>query len=104
MLPSEILEKAAEELEKHGWTKGHFGTAKGPKCASGAIRFVSTGRPSNYPWNSREASQALLELERSLPQMGHSTLVSWNDAPRRTAKQVIELFRKTARRLKREGR
>ena len=98
MQTSEVLEKAADELERHGWRQGSFGTNKGAKCASGAIRFVVTGDAKGY----HPAIHApLAALGCAIPKS--FIVTSWNDAKGREAERVVLLMRQVARKCRRRG-
>ena len=76
------LRAAAEVLRRDGWTQGDYEKADGCKCLSGALRSVCGGIDSTEP-------------ERYLPAWGYlraligREAITWNDAPGRTADEVI---------------
>lgn len=91
----EILRAAAERIRTGGWCQGRLGDCDGPVCALGAIKVAMGGHPLGALGDTgRAALKAVNET------VGADSLVLWNDAPGRTAEQVIEAFEATARRPK----
>lgn len=85
MRTSEVLEKAAEEIERSGWNQGSFyrGTSC---CLLGAI-----GRVTKNDIASEDSAIAAFVM---LSGIGHPS--KWNDAPERTAAEVIAALRAAA--------
>ena len=79
--PSEILLRAAEVLERDGWTQG-ASTCGRKRCAMTAIG---------------DADGRIEERERLRAVIGSNSIVDWNDAPGRTASEVIAAMREAAR-------
>lgn len=105
---ADILEMAADILERDGWTKGAYEGVTGSHCAVGAIRVAL--RDLNL--NQRKEGQVCTEL---LPGIGlkvpllpdgdtrwnaPSDIIRWNDSQAETSYQVIDLFRNTAKDLR----
>jgi hypothetical protein len=92
MTTAEILNAAADYIEKYGHVTGRYGgnfhgtREDGPACLSGAMRSVARDRISEH-WLALDA------LHRHL---GENPL-SWNDRHDRTADEVISALRAAAR-------
>lgn len=88
---ADVLDRAADHLERVGWVQGTFfegGPAdiSSPCCAHGALMAVVVA-----PDGRRAAYYA---LER---QIGDNSVHSWNDAKGQTAENVIATLRAAAR-------
>lgn len=100
---ADVLDRAADLIERNGWWQNFYydlGTDL-PKrecavCARGAINLAANGRTPDRL--SDVGQNALSALERYLGISGdhpHS-VADWNDAPERTAKEVIAALRGAA--------
>lgn len=100
--PRQILRGAAEYISEHGWNQGDFRDAQtGAVCAAGGIfavlgfEYDEDGLPaSNTTYKEYVAETALAMLADSVGIVppGHSSISDipeWNDAPERTAEDVI---------------
>jgi hypothetical protein len=85
--PSEILLKAAEHLERHGWRQGDYGTLNEPCCAHGAMFAVT---------DFHADESARIEAKRMFSRFINAPSIDWNDAPGRTANEVIAALRGAA--------
>lgn len=94
MKPSEVLRAAATRLETHGWCQGSL-SKDDRRCAKGALNHVGWDGPY-LTW--------LDACEEFLDDVGSRCIADWNDAPGRTAEEVIAQLRRTAERLEGEGR
>lgn len=106
MLTSEILDKAADVIERNGWTQGDWYDvdARGdsrecPVCALGAINVAGGSLPDEFPDGPRRAAALVLAdrlgvLEDALS-YGLSNTVGrdWNDVAGRTAEEVVAELR-----------
>lgn len=96
---AQILRKAAEALRKKGHTKGTRLNHAGQMCAIGAIEHVTNG---NYIDDSDAAVKALGEHVPQSPIERHTrnpiswAIADWNNAPERTAEEVIATFEAAA--------
>lgn len=89
MTPAEVLRKAAEYLETHGWMQGDYGVPGGPSCLLGAMRKTTRATTPDYDiayWAIRKSVGGRLPVE-------------WNDQPGRTAEEVIAKLREVADQL-----
>lgn len=86
MTPEETLLAAADVINQRGWCQGELKDKNGAVCAMGAICSVAQ-------WQSREALDAHRLL---IAEIGCGTIVGWNDAPERTAEDVILTMKKAA--------
>jgi len=84
------LRAAADVLERDGWTQEQFTDALGCHCAEGAFMYAT---PSVERWTA--ASAALRSY------LG-AVVITWNDAPGRTAAEVIAALRAAADRAEAE--
>lgn len=86
MTPKQVLEAAANRIERLGWCQRRNGVkyGDGPNCAVGAMIAVST---------ISDARPAQIRVENFL---GVPRLMEWNDAPGRTAEEVIAALRAAA--------
>jgi hypothetical protein len=94
MTPSEILLKAADLLAERGWTQGQLVSAGGRVCALGAIRIACTGTIDVLPGLS--LGDAGNSASRRLETYVGCWIASWNDAPERTAEDVILAMKRVA--------
>jgi hypothetical protein len=102
---ADVLERAADLIETVGHCKRrhwefispNYGT-RTAYCAIGAITAVSSGRPYMH---------ALWALRTEIygPPEGwapYQTIPAWNDAPERTAAEVIDMLRQAAKTVRNE--
>ncbi len=97
-LTAHQMDAAADILEERGWLQGDFyefpQTSKGRVCALGAMDLTGS---CNLIWQSM-VDALMLELFNTTetnPGKGWS-IAAWNDAPHRTADEVVKTFRKVA--------
>ena len=76
--------KAARLIEERGHCKGVFSDDEGRLCIKSAISMAAT------PDRGRLGLR--LKVDRLMPIIGCSSLVGWNDAPERTAEDVIDVL------------
>jgi copper chaperone CopZ len=92
---AETLNRAADLIEAEGWRQHGLGRPGGPHCAIGAIRRVD-GIPEVEVFPSK-GTHTYEAAEVLLAHTGFVTDVAdWNDAPERTAAQVVEVLRAAA--------
>jgi hypothetical protein len=110
--PAEILEAAADVLETKGWGQGcEFKMENGERtafCAIGAIRevigfynieqtlFFTTMVLAHEAMDVSNRVAGLMDTDQG-------SVVSFNDKPGRTADEVIDLFKLTAKDLRNRG-
>lgn len=99
-LIADILDDAADLLEKKGWTTGNF-TVFGRHCAVGAISGVTS--------NDLLRAGACMQLAETLHMEGlypyscmnkeaaRGAIIRWNDGTKHSAQEVIDTFRKAAK-------
>ena len=89
-----LLLKAADALETFGHCKYRLRDDQGRMCLVGALLFAKTGK-SHFPDDKFVASSIIrvpfLRIEKSVGEP-----VSWNNAPERTAEEVIATLRRVA--------
>lgn len=102
----QILIEAASLIETRGHAKGWFEDSKGCLCATGAIGMAATGDPVGYsddipPDVEAELSRAFRAAHAEVGAMrnGDGRIVPWNDAPERTASEVVSMLRRAAERV-----
>ena len=82
MKPSEIGEAAIAKLKRDGWCQYNLGSDGSPCCLAGAMDYAAPAKPR-------------------LGYIGFGRgITSWNDAPGRTAKQVIAVLQQAVDELK----
>ena len=69
---------AARRIERYGWIRGSYGNYRKGYCVLGALR---AGSLVPFP-----------ELHDFLQLSAFESLVAWNDAPDRTAEEVIDML------------
>jgi hypothetical protein len=119
--PADILEQAADLLETKGWCRGFFEDNAGRHCAVGAIRYV-TGQqaveqeiyalgttPNMYLCKKfKEVMTASVDATNILAERlqtwrspdDYVYIPTWNDEADRTADEVIDLMKHTAKDLR----
>ncbi len=88
MTAAEVARKAADLLERDGWCQGKFRNS-GAHCVVAALTAVDD-------WSAPEQAAVRRRLR---VHAGTEWLVNWNDAPERTADEVIALLRQVATEL-----
>ncbi len=89
------LDAAASYLESHGWQQGNAGIHGGPRCVSGALCSATFTGSGFAPTEASLALAIHLRVDRPL------SLIRWNDAPGRTAAEVIAALRAAAEEVRR---
>ncbi len=108
----DILLGAADLLQDHGHCKGELSNDQGEHCAVGAIAKIDTDRrPSEVCLLFTDEAVAAVSAVGNHLHPGPSPVhedrdtflwqrvVDWNNAPERTAEEVIETFREVANSL-----
>lgn len=103
MADAEVLNGAADEIEERGHYKGDLGDPAlppeiTPVCLIGALCAVLRGNPFKemvIPHNLRAAIDEAAERHDDGEISG--SIVDWNDAPERTADDVITVLREAAK-------
>jgi hypothetical protein len=87
------LRAAAEVLRRDGWMRGDLGTCDGPKCAVGVAYYVaSDGAEVVYEFSGSDTIHRAERIADAVADeigVGRQDLPTWNDAPERTADEVI---------------
>lgn len=101
-----ILDRAADVIERNGLHKGSF-CAMGPDlpkllsnracCARGAINFAANGENPQQTSDAGELAHDALCRHLGISGNVDQSVADWNDAPDRTAEQVIAALRGAAR-------
>jgi len=89
-LPADVREaarRAASLLRTEGWCQGAMATVSGEHCLVGAVDAASIGHPG-----VRNKVIDLLKKKLKVETIWGVTF--WNDEPRRTKKQVLNLLAK----------
>jgi len=94
MTNREICLKAAQRLREVGWRQNKYGPEQGPHCMVGACRWAAgyfaaplTATHAELDQAGHAASSAVANVVR--PRRGAIAASFWNDAPGRTAEEVI---------------
>lgn len=98
-MSAETLREAAAIVRERGWTQGAYVDDDGRVCIEGAICEALGGpRPAVVPFAPFvDADEELRAV------IGYVSPVEWNDAPERTADEVIAALEAAAARLSRPG-
>jgi hypothetical protein len=106
MNTSEVLNKAADLIEERGWVQGGvngiddpWGLAGGPVCLEGSIVAALGLKFRSALYDCPAYNAVAQHLDRKpMPADApfHDSLWAWNDAPARTASEVIEVLRAAA--------
>ena len=93
MTAAEVLRRAADYIEEHGWRQQVLGCNGGPRCAVGAM--CSAVGKSGIPLSGDcpEMFAAWDALQASLDAF---SIAQWNDHRDRTATEVISTLRRVA--------
>lgn len=92
---AEVLDLAADKIERDGWCKGEFGTGDGPCCMVGALTYIA---PDTW-WPPREAILSSAEADGiAVPDLG---VVGLNDSLD-TKEQAVTTLRRAAMRARGE--
>jgi hypothetical protein len=117
--PADTLQRAAEHLERHGWTQGayyaDYSSDTPPACVIGALAIAAYGYPNPDPfsdefdpdsadsdgWHRFVTAEQHLHTHLGLRPIDPDstdpeTLDDWNDADGRTAAEVITALRAAA--------
>lgn len=100
MTPEQILEDAIDVLQTHGWIQGKSGSRHDGFCAIGAV-YQAVAQDVHGNVSDKDATAALvalglLDIPHTSGRLKHPIAV-WNDAPDRTAEDVILAMKKAAR-------
>jgi hypothetical protein len=87
MTPAEVLEKAADVIDERGHCKGKLIDSSGRVCITGAICFAINGYAGGRPVGG---------ITQYLHAVIGRDVISWNDAPERTAAEVTSTMRAVA--------
>ena len=87
--PAQMLLKAADVIEKYGHAKSTLGHISVGFCINGALNFAATGTSTNQTTAGNSAKM------RMMASLGGDQ-ISWNNAPERTADEVVAKLRAVA--------
>ena len=87
MTSAQVLGKAADYIEEHGWCQRINESADGRVCVEGALFKVTTGWPV----------AAVVRLTQYLGLAADGAIWAWNDHPKRTRRKVIRALRAAAK-------
>lgn len=117
MKTSEILDKAADVIERNGWVQDEwyeFGRAEDPRdcpvCAGGGLDVAAgydPGEPDDIPALSAAVKAFAAHVDPAFDpaaQGGYGTVAGWNDEPGRTAEEVVRELRAAAASERSQGR
>jgi hypothetical protein len=90
---ADVLDDAADLLERDGWIQGHE-TGPGGVCAMTAIAAASV----DHIMVGRSIAAATEDaLMGAVPGWENASVPAWNDDPGRTKQQVLDAFRAAAK-------
>jgi hypothetical protein len=84
---ADVLNGAADLIERDGWCQSRYLLETGERCADGAIAVAGNGHHGGV------RSVARLALRSAI---GGESVVIWNDAPGRTKAEVVAALRAAA--------
>lgn len=87
-LTANILNEAANILERDGWAQDSYENKHGQKCAMEALVVAASPFPLG---DVGEAERRLLKEIKS-----YASIIEWNDASLRTREEVISTIRRAA--------
>ena len=90
--PRRLLWDAANLIEKRGHAKHALEDASGRLCAIGALDCAATGSPLTCDFSDT----GHLAWQRLTKRIGCQQVSIWNNAPERTAAEVIQALRDAA--------
>jgi hypothetical protein len=95
------LRAAAEVLRRDGWRQDSYGSFAGCKCLYGAIHYVVSdgNHMTDAELSAKEEERADTVARRVMDVIdvhGWLELLDWNDAPDRTADEVIAALESAA--------
>jgi hypothetical protein len=98
MSPSDVLNQAADLIERTGWCQGaygrdEYGLEQGASSVS-CISFCALGALRRISGNQFDARVGACKRLRRL--IGGGSIDKWNDASGRTKKEVIATLRRAA--------
>lgn len=93
-LVNKVLLRAADLIEKEGFSKGMYRSHTGCFCALGAIRQAVKDVTGVVPLIPLPSIGGVNGYPIDVP--GGPSVVSWNDAKERTAEDVVRTLRETA--------
>jgi hypothetical protein len=96
-----ILRKAADLIDKHGWTTGILVNPDGQRCAMGAIYAADPFAGDDGVWSLADYMHANYERFKVPRPEGDdvsssATITTWNDFVAQTAEEVISALRDAA--------
>lgn len=96
---SEVLERTADTILERGWCQNELEDPAGRVCLLGALHHVLIGK--KFDWEPDPALKPLYfkvmdSLEAVGVRTGGKAVANWNNAPKRTQKEVIETLRRAA--------
>jgi hypothetical protein len=95
---ADVLDAAADYIRAHGWRQNGFGGPDcygnhNPSCAVGAVRLQEV-------YSACFINPAVCAVERVVGLTSSCDLAHWNDAPERTADEVITALMEAAARVR----
>lgn len=87
----EDAQRAADYLKDAGWCQGVSTRPGGARCAAAVANQVTTG----YSYYGDERASRLKEAFRR--RIKYDSIGQWNDAPGRTAEEVIAVYEDIAK-------
>ena len=88
---ADVLERAADYIDQHGWCQDEYADDSGRVCAAGAISAITEGSPERFaPLSMR------LALSNAVEDLGFTGIADWNDALGRTQAEVTAKIREVA--------
>lgn len=92
---ADVLNGAADLIERDGWTQNQYRSVDGGRCLSRAIGDCVPGHFDAAWWHSPLYEEAADYLRITI---GRHFLAGWNDQPGRTQAEVVAALRAAAER------
>lgn len=106
LLPSQVLDGAADWISEHGWARGHYEDTDGRCCAVGAFYRVT----GNNPYTRASAPppkpvlDAIFRACTAVQRKVHHSIENWNDNYAKDSAEVIDTLRAVAATEREAGR
>lgn len=96
---AEILNLAADLIEKNGHAHGRLITDDGRMCIAGAINMAVNGDPCDWRGKTHDLLSLVGQYALKLKNYDSMNVVDWNNNPARTQASVVAALRETAQKV-----
>lgn len=102
MKRSEVCERAAEVIEKHGWTQGLMGSEKAGYCLLGAGAAALIRGSNLYDWNQEYHNFVHCAIVAALP-TGEFSVTHYNDTQLTSKEEAVDTLMTAAKHWRDRG-